>query len=129
MEKSPQISEAEYEIMKIIWSDSPISTNEVCEKAPKSHNWSNKTIHTLLSRLVAKHAISYEQRGRMYYYYPIISQKKYLSQATRHFMDRFYNGEALALLSSLLSGSEISDADLEKMYHMLDSKLNSGEKN
>ena len=29
MEKSPQISEAEYEIMKIIWSDSPISTNEV----------------------------------------------------------------------------------------------------
>ena len=80
MEKSPQISEAEYEIMKIIWSDSPISTNEVCEKAPKSHNWSNKTIHTLLSRLVAKHAISYEQRGRMYYYYPIISQKKYLSR-------------------------------------------------
>lgn len=129
MEKSPQISEAEYEIMKIIWSDSPISTNEVCEKAPKSHNWSNKTIHTLLSRLTAKHVIAYEQRGRMYYYYPIISQKKYLSQATRHFLDRFYNGEASSLLSSLLSGSEISDADLEKMYHMLDSKLNRGEKN
>lgn len=129
MERLPLISEAEYEIMKIIWSDSPVSTNEVCEKAPKSHNWSNKTIHTLLSRLVAKHAISYEQRGRMYYYYPIISQKKYLSQENQYFLDRFYNGEAPALLSSLLSGSEISDADLEKMYHMLDSKLNSGEKN
>ena len=128
MEKSPQISEAEYEIMKIIWSDSPISTNEVCEKAPKSHNWSNKTIHTLLSRLTAKHVIAYEQRRRMYYYYPIVSQKKYLSQENRHFLDRFYNGEAPTLLSSLLSGSEISDADLEKMYHMLDSKLNGGEK-
>ena len=97
--------------MKIIWADSPISTNEVCEKAPKSHNWNNKTIHTLLSRLTAKHVIAYEQRGRMYYYYPIVSQ-----------------GEAPTLLSSLLSGSEISDADLEKMYHMLDSKLNGGEK-
>ena len=128
MEKSPQISEAEYEIMKIIWSDSPISTNEVCEKAPKSHNWSNKTIHTLLSRLTAKHVIAYEQRGRMYYYYPIVSQKKYLSQENRHFLDRFYNGEAPTLLSSLLSGSEISDADLEKMYHRLSSKLNGGEK-
>ena len=116
MERLPQISEAEYEIMKIIWSDSPISTNEVCEKAPKSHNWSNKTIHTLLSRLTAKHVIAYEQRGRMYYYYPIVSQKKYLSQENRHFLDRFYNGEAPTLLSSLLSGSEISDADLEKMY-------------
>ena len=128
MERLPQISEAEYEIMKIIWADSPISTNEVCEKAPRSHNWSNKTIHTLLSRLTAKHVIAYEQRGRMYYYYPIVSQKKYLSQENRHFLDRFYNGEAPTLLSSLLSGSEISDADLEKMYHMLDSKLNGGDK-
>ena len=128
MEKSPQISGAEYEIMKIIWADSPISTNEVCEKAQKSHNWSNKTIHTLLSRLVAKHVISYEQKGRMYYYYPIISQKKYLSQENHHFLNRFYNGEVSTLLSSLLSDHEISDAELKKMYHMLDSKLNGGDK-
>lgn len=32
MDKLPQISEAEYEIMKIIWDESPISTNSICEK-------------------------------------------------------------------------------------------------
>lgn len=32
MEKLPQISEAEYEIMKIVWAESPISTNSICEK-------------------------------------------------------------------------------------------------
>lgn len=52
MDKLPQISEAEYEIMKIIWDESPISTNSICEKVPSIHNWSNKTVHTLLSRLV-----------------------------------------------------------------------------
>ena len=67
MEKLPQISEAEYEIMKIVWEDSPISTNDICAKVPAVHNWSSKTVHTLLSRLVSKHVISYEQRGRMYY--------------------------------------------------------------
>lgn len=127
MEKLPQISEAEYEIMKIIWDESPISTNDVCDRVPASHNWSNKTIHTLLSRLAAKHVIAYEQRGRMYYYYPVISQKKYLSQENNHFLDRFYNGEASSLLSSLLSGSRVSDAELEKMYQLIDSKLNRGE--
>lgn len=127
MEKLPQISEAEYEIMKIIWDESPISTNDVCNRVPTSHNWSNKTIHTLLSRLAAKHVIAYEQRGRMYYYYPVISQKKYLSQENNHFLDRFYNGEASSLLSSLLSGSRVSDAELEKMYQLIDSKLNRGE--
>lgn len=34
MEKLPQISEAEYEIMKIVWEDSPISTNDICAKVP-----------------------------------------------------------------------------------------------
>ena len=65
MDKLPQISEAEYEIMKIIWDESPISTNSICEKVPSIHNWSNKTVHTLLSRLVSKHVISYEQKGRI----------------------------------------------------------------
>lgn len=127
MERLPQISEAEYEIMKIIWADSPISTNEVCQKVPKEHNWSSKTIHTLLSRLTSKHVIDYEQKGRMYYYYPIISQKKYLSQENHLFLDRFYNGEAAPLLSSLLSNAKLSDSDLKNMYDMLDSKLNGGD--
>ena len=74
MKQLPQISQAEYEIMEIIWADSPISTNDVCEKVPRTHNWSSKTIHTLLSRLTAKGVISYEQRGRMYYYSPLISK-------------------------------------------------------
>ena len=38
MDKLPQISEAEYEIMKIIWDESPISTNSICEKVPSIHN-------------------------------------------------------------------------------------------
>ena len=103
MDKLPQISEAEYEIMKIIWDESPISTNSICEKVPSIHNWSNKTVHTLLSRLVSKHVISYEQKGRMYYYFPIISKNKYLSQENHNFLSRFYDGEMAPLLSSLLS--------------------------
>ena len=34
MSNLPQISEAEYEIMKIVWEDSPISTNDICAKVP-----------------------------------------------------------------------------------------------
>ena len=115
MDKLPQISEAEYEIMKIIWDESPISTNSICEKVPSIHNWSNKTVHTLLSRLVSKHVISYEQKGRMYYYFPIISKNKYLSQENHNFLSR------------LLSNAQLSDSDLKNMYHLIDSKLNGGD--
>ena len=102
MEKLPQISEAEYEIMKIIWNESPISTN-------------------------SKHVISYEQKERMYYYFPIISKNKYLSQENHNFLSRFYDGEMAPLLSSLLSNAQLSDSDLKNMYHLIDSKLNGGD--
>ena len=48
MDKLPQISEAEYEIMKIIWDESPISTNSICEKVLSIHNWSNLSMFILL---------------------------------------------------------------------------------
>ena len=123
MKKLPQISQAEYEIMKIIWKNSPISTNEVCDQVPREHQWSNKTIHTLLSRLVSKQVISYEKRGRMYYYAPSISQESYLAQENHMFLKRFYNGNAAPLFSSLLSDAEISSEDLEDIYHLLQQKL------
>ena len=63
MDKLPQISEAEYEIMKIIWDESPISTNSICEKVPSIHNWSNKTVHTLLSRLVSNMLFLMNKKG------------------------------------------------------------------
>ena len=48
------ISEAEYQVMKIIWANAPVSTNEVVEKLLETSTWSPKTIQTLLSRLVKK---------------------------------------------------------------------------
>lgn len=128
MEKLPQISEAEYEIMKILWAEYPLSTNEVCQRAQQTQDWKPKTIHTLLSRLSAKHVIAYEQRGRMYYYYPVISQKIYLKQENRHFLNRFYEGKAAPMFSSLLAGDELSDADLKDLYTLINSKMKSGDK-
>lgn len=127
MERLPQISEAEYEIMKILWDESPLGTNEVCERAGQTHTWNQKTIHTLLSRLTAKKVISYEQRGRMYYYFPIISQEKYLEQESHIFLNRFYNGEVAPMLSTLLSSTELSDSELKDLYTIIDSKIKRGE--
>lgn len=128
MEKLPQISEAEYVIMKILWSEYPLSTNEVSARAQQTHSWNQKTIHTLLSRLTAKHVVSYEQRGRMYYYSPLISRERYLEQENHIFLDRFYDGKIASMLSSLLSNQELADSDLQNLYEIINSKIKNGDK-
>ena len=51
MKKMPQITEAEYEVMQIIWHNYPISTNEITEQLLQTTNWNPRTIQTLIKRL------------------------------------------------------------------------------
>ena len=80
MSNLPQISDSEYELMKIIWEKHPISTNEICRLVEPLRGWNSKTVHTLLTRLYHKNAVSYEKRGRMFYYCPLIQKEDYLSK-------------------------------------------------
>jgi len=62
MKTLPQISEAEFEVMKIVWKYAPISTNGITDKLTQTTAWSTKTIQTLIKRLVTKGALSYEKQ-------------------------------------------------------------------
>lgn len=67
MSKLPQISEAEFEVMKVIWKYAPISTNEVTEKLTQTTDWSPKTIQTMLKRLVTKKLLLMKNKAESLY--------------------------------------------------------------
>ena len=79
MKKLPHISEAEYQVMKIIWRYAPISTTEVIEKLVETSTWSPKTIQTMLLRLVKKGALTYEKNSRVFVYTPLVKEEEYLT--------------------------------------------------
>lgn len=85
MSKLPQISEAEYEVMKVVWKYAPINTNEVTEKLTQSTDWSPKTIQTMLKRLVAKKALTYEKQSRVFVYTPLVNEDEYVRQESNSF--------------------------------------------
>ena len=73
MSDLPQISEAEFKVMKVIWKYAPISSNEITDRLTKSTSWSPKTIQTLIKRLVTKKVLSYEKQGRVFVYTPLVN--------------------------------------------------------
>lgn len=95
----PQISEAEFEVMKIVWKHAPISTNEITDRLTKTTSWSPKTIQTLIKRLVMKGALSYEKQSRVFVYTPIVNENDYISQESTSFLKRFYDGNITAMLT------------------------------
>ena len=119
MKKLPQISEAEFEVMKIVWKHAPISTNEVTERLTKTTDWSPKTIQTLLKRLVTKKVLTYEKQSRVFVYTPLVQESEYIHQESNSFLKRFYNGNLTQMLAAYVESDELSEDDISELRQIL----------
>ncbi len=124
MKEIPVISDAEYQVMKIIWAEgAPISTNDVIEKLEKTTAWKPKTIGTLLSRLVKKGALQYEKESRVFVYTPLIEESDVLEMESDTFLNRFYDGALNAMVVNLLERDKLSEDDMNELKRILEKKL------
>ena len=119
MSALPQISEAEFEVMKIVWESAPINTNEITERLLKTTSWSAKTIHTLIKRLVTKGALTYKKEGRVFVYTPLVEENDYINQQSTSFLNRFYDGDISAMLSAYLANNQLSETELHHLRSIL----------
>ena len=127
MKKLPQISEAEYEVMKVVWNNAPISTNEVTERLVKTTDWSPKTIQTLLKRLVQKGALTYEKNSRVFVYTPLVKKDEYLDQENSSFLKRFYDGNLTSMITNYLEKDTLSEKEIKTLQDLLQARTRKGE--
>jgi BlaI family penicillinase repressor len=127
MKAIPQISEAEFEVMKIIWKYAPISTNEVIEKLTQCTAWSPKTIQTLLFRLVKKGALTYEKKSRIFVYTPLVQQEEYLDRESNSFLNRFYNGTLNSMVLNFVENNKLSEEEIVSLRKILSERSKKGE--
>ena len=119
MKTLPQISESEFEVMKVIWKYAPISTNEITDKLTQTTKWSPKTIQTLIKRLVTKKVLSYEKQSRVFVYTPLIKEKEYIGQESNSFLKRYYNGDITAMLSAYMEDDKLSKSEIDTLRSLL----------
>ena len=119
MSDLPQISEAEFEVMKVVWKSAPINTNEITGQLLKTTSWSAKTIQTLIKRLVTKGALTYKKQGRVFVYTPLVKEDEYINQESNSFLKRFYDGDISAMLSAYLENNQLSETEIRHLRSIL----------
>lgn len=122
MNKLPQISEAEFEVMKIVWKYAPISTNEITEKLLQTTSWSPKTIQTLIKRLVTKGVLTYEKQSRVFVCTPTVKENEYINQESNSFLNRYYDGDITAMVSAYVENDRLSEAEFDTLRALLSQK-------
>ena len=118
----PHITEAESEIMKLLWENSPLAANEIITKLTAQMEWSDQTIKTFLNRLHKKQAIQFEKKGRTYLYSPLVSYDEYLNSENKSFLNRVYNGAAGMLCAKFIEEETLSDQDIDELQQLLERK-------
>lgn len=114
-QRNINISEAELEVMKVIWNEKrPVTSIDIGE-AFETKGWKKTTIGTFLSRLVEKGALSAEKQGKLYYYTPRISQKDYRKSQTKNLISSLYGGSIKDFAVSLFEEQSISDEELKEL--------------
>ena len=111
-----KISDAEYEIMKIIWNQGgEITSADIIEKLGKENSWKHTTILTLAKRLVDKNVLNVRKEKRVNYYSPKISKDEYKSYQANGFIEDMYDGSIKSLVTSLYNKKRIDERDLNEL--------------
>ncbi|WP_136607342.1 BlaI/MecI/CopY family transcriptional regulator [Paenibacillus dokdonensis] len=122
MEGMPKISESEWEIMKTVWRENPLTAEQIVQQLPKDTEWSDQTVRTFINRLMKKRALGYHKSGRSYQYYPLISEKECVRAESKSFLNRVFNGAAGLMMTNFLEETQLSDKEIERLQQILTEK-------
>ena len=114
------ITEAESRVMDTLWKQSPQSSEEIVTGLVEPTGWHEKTIRTLLNRLLSKGAISAEKDGRRYLYRPELRRDDWRRQESRSLIDRVFGGKVAPLLAHFSQHEELSTKDITELRKLID---------
>lgn len=101
-----KVSEAELEVLKVIWKKQESTSNEIIEELGY-RTWNANTIRTLINRLIAKKAVGISKKeGKTYTYVPLIKLEEYREFAKKHFLKQFFNDSAYECIKFLIENDE-----------------------
>ncbi len=122
MKASIRITDAEWEVMTIVWEQAPVPASGVADALKKKKQWSLATVRTLLRRLVNKGALDQQQEGKRFLYSPRISMDDCIRQESESFLDRVLGRTPPAAVLQLVEGANLSKDDIQDLRRILKEK-------
>lgn len=113
------LTEAELELMAVLWKLGEGSVAEVIEQLPKSRKQAYTTISTILRILEQKGAVSARKEGRGHIYSPSLRKEEYEARTIKHVVERVFEGAPVALARQLLQSENLSEAELSELKELI----------
>jgi predicted transcriptional regulator len=122
------ISDAEREVIEILWEKSPLTADDIIEQVADKQDWGAATVKTLLNRLLKKSAIAAEKDGRRYLYRPVLERSDYVESQSQGLLDKLFEGRVGPLVTYFSKQDKLTSEDVEDLKRLI-ADLEDGENN
>jgi len=116
MEKMKKLPDAEFDIMKVVWTNEPpITTSEIMKQLGNEKEWKIQTVVSLMLRLVERGFLRSEKHGKERTYFPMVGKDDYLTFETENFIRQFHDNSFLNLVNTLYDDKTLTDKDIDEL--------------
>ena len=113
------ISDSEALVMEVLWSSSPLSTDEIAKALKDQQAWQLATVKTLINRLLNKGAISAVTDGRRYLYSPVLKREQWVGEQSSKLLDRLFGGRLAPLVAQFSAQGRLSASDVAELKRLI----------
>ena len=117
-----QISDAEWQVMKIIWMQGEQTSTDLIMVLAERFDWSKSTIQTLLARLVEKECLTRKKEGKSFVYSALLTLDQSRDLLVQDIKDKVCSRRIKNLLADLIVECDFTLADLADLEAVISEK-------
>ena len=117
-----QISDAEWQVMKIVWMQGEQTSSDLIRVLAERFDWSKSTIQTLLARLVEKECLTRKKVGKSFVYSALLTLDQSRDLLVQDIKDKVCSRRIKNLLADLIVECDFTLADLADLEAVISEK-------
>jgi len=117
--KTPKLTDAELEIMHVVWELDNATVREVHERLNQRRALAYTTVMTMMNILEEKGHLTRNKQGRAYRYEPVRPKSQVISGMVDDFVGKVFEGSARPLVLGLVEERKLSEKDLEEIARLI----------
>lgn len=119
MNRKAQLTEAEMNVMQLLWEKSPRTMRELTQALENETHWTKHTVITLLKRMQQKGTVHVHEGGVVKTYSPAIEKQQVAQEQTASLLSRMFSGRASLLVHNLVEHGDVTDQEIQDMMEIL----------
>jgi BlaI family penicillinase repressor len=119
--RPPELTEAEWAIMKVVWEHEPCAAGTVQEALARELGWAYSTVKTTMDRMVGKGLLEIRRIRNLQLFSAKVDRRQVAGWEFRRMLSRAFDGALGPMMQYLVESEELRPEDLDQLRKAVDS--------